>query len=74
MLWTNLSVKKKQGVISPKLCERGTVLVQCSSSQQDISTSELQVEPLIFSLVCSAQNIHKFSETTVPTEAKFHVA
>ena len=30
--------------------------------------------PLIVSVFCSEQNICKFSETTGPTEAKFHVA
>ena len=29
---------------------------------------------LIVSVLCSEQNIRKFSETTGPTDAKFHVA
>ena len=33
-----------------------------------------KLRPLIVSVLCSGQNIRKLSETTVPTEAKFHVA
>ena len=30
--------------------------------------------PLIVTVLCSGQKIRKFSETTEPAEAKFHVA
>ena len=33
----------------------------------------LKLIPLIVSVLCSGKNIRKFSETTGPTKAKFHV-
>ena len=42
MLGTNLSAKNNKGQ-HLKLCERGRVLVQCTSSHQDLSSSKLQV-------------------------------
>ena len=55
---------------------RGTILVQCTSPHRYISTSEVSSRYLLYfcviSVLCSAQYVCKFSETTVPTEA-FHV-
>ena len=43
---------------------------------RDQSKREVQLIPLplIVSVLCSGQNIRRFSETTGPTEAKFQVA
>ena len=48
--------------------KKGTFLVHCTSSNRDLS----KLIPLIVSVLCSGQNIRKFSETTGSTEAKFH--
>ena len=52
---------------------RGTVLVHCTSPHQYIYIPvKFLVDTYYMSVLCSAQYICKFSETTKPTEA-FHV-
>ena len=47
----------------------GTIIVLCTSSHRD----RFKLLPLKVSLVCFRNGICKFSETTEPTEAKYHV-
>ena len=64
----NLSVKYNKGQLLLSYAKERYCTIR------SIYQCSFKLIPPIVSVLCSGQNIRKLSETTGPTEAKFHVA